>query len=108
VNPNSKLNLGVMKALGGRFRGFPRRSASRQSGWGEIAIGKIAIGEIAIGMSRRIWKEGAPNAAARPRRLRVTMSPEESRMSIPGRKLTLIWREAKRRETHRLRVRKDD
>ena len=54
-----------------------------------------------------MWKEGAPNTAARPRRARVTMSPEGSQMSIPGGKLTLIGREAKRRKIP-LTVRKDD
>jgi hypothetical protein len=42
-----------------------------------------------------------------PGALRVTMSPEVSQMSIPGGKLTLIGREAKRRKIT-LTVRKDD
>jgi hypothetical protein len=51
-----------------------------------------------------MWKDGAPNI---PGALRVTMSPEVSQMSIPGGKLTLIGREAKRRKIT-LTVRKDD
>jgi hypothetical protein len=86
-----------------------------QAGNQRISLRRSRIGRRGFAEAAKLLLECrveyGKRARRTPRRVqapRVTMSPEESKMSIPGRTLTLIWREAKRRKTHRLRVRKDD